>query len=238
MKPYQSLLTTLVILQVVSVLLLGAMAFLNYQGQTEVSQLRNDLVSFQEAWKQQADMPMKERLAALESRLGMRDPKADQTSAALQEQMAETSALQERFNELRNLPAPLPDGQRPPGMSGNIPAPSSPPTAAELPSPPPSPLAGLSPAEQAMAKLPVIAKISHYEPEWEFYTINKGMLDGVSPNQEFAVRRPDSYELLANVKVTSSQPEDAIVQVVRGTTKPGTAKPGIGDVLIDISKLQ
>ncbi|MDB4808978.1 hypothetical protein OAG85_03515, partial [Verrucomicrobiales bacterium] len=89
MKPYQSLLTTLVILQVVSVLLLGAMAFLNYQGQTEVSQLRNDLGSFQEAWKQQADMPMKERLAALESRLGMRDPKADQTSAALQEQMAE-----------------------------------------------------------------------------------------------------------------------------------------------------
>ena len=235
MKPYQSLLTTLVILQVVSVLLLGAMAFLNYQNQSEVSQLRNDLGSFQEAWKQQADAPMKERLAALESRLGMRDPKADQTSAALQEQMAETTALQERFNKLRNLPAPLPDGSRPPGTSAG-PGPTSPASASKLP--PPSPLAGLSPAQQAIAKLPIVATISHYEPEWEFYTIDKGLLDGVSLNREFAVRRPDSYDLLANVKVTSSQPEDAIVQIVRSTSQPGGDKPAVGDVLIDISKLK
>ena len=236
MKPYQSLLTTLVILQVVSVLLLGAMAFLNYQSQAEVAQLRNDLGDFQAAWKQQADAPMKERLAALESRLGMRDPKADQTSAALQEQMAETSALQERFNELRNLPAPLPNGGRPPGMSADLPARTPAPSAPKLP--PPSPLAGLSPAEQAIAQLPVLAEVSSYDQTWEFYTINKGQLDGIKINQEFAIRKPDSYQLLANVKVTSLQPEDAIVEVVRSTSQPGSTKPGIGDVLIDFTKLK
>ena len=237
MKPYQSLLTTLVVLQVVSVLLLGAMAFLNYQSQTEVSQLRNDLGDFQETWKQQADAPMKERLAALESKLGMRDPKADETAAALQQQMAETDALQERVNEIRNLPAPLPNGARPPGNpAANRPATTSPSAAPKLP--PPSPLAGLSLAEQAIAQLPIAAEITAYEQTWEFYTINKGQLDGIKVDQEFAVRNPDSYQLLANVKVDSLQPEDAIVQVIRSTSQPGEAKPGVGDLLLDISKLK
>ena len=239
MKRTQNTLTTLVILQVASVLLLGVMAVLNYQSQAEVGRLRADVVAFQQDWQEQmkadAELPLSERLAQVESRLGLRDTKADQTAAALQRQMQESSALAERFNALRKLPPPT-------GAEVSAPATAAPtgrPGSPALPAPKPlAPKDNLSPAEQAIAALPIVAEITDYDQNWEFYTINKGQLDGVSKEVEYAVRRKDGYELLANVKVSSLNAADGIVEVVRSTTKPGAPKPATGDLIIDISKLK
>ena len=229
MKSYQSTLTTLVVLQVISALLLGAMVVLNVQSDTA---MRKEFVDFKDDWsKTQTESAFSERMSALEARLGMRDPKADRTLAALQEQMAESSSLQQRFNELRALPAPTASE----GPSASVrPAPEG------IAEPPglPSTAPVLSTTEQAIAELPVVAEITSYDSTWEFYTINKGQLDGVQQNQELAVRQKDGFELLANVKVTSLHTEDAIVEVIRSTTQPGSAKPSVGDLLVDTSKLK
>ena len=227
MKRYQSILTTLVILQVAMVLLLGVMTILSYQSQAEVHQLRNDLAKMKEAWSDKAKAPMDERLSEIEARLGMRDSEADEASAALQHQMAQANALQQRFNDLRG------------GTSGAPPSILPPPTAAVSQQPPPSPVIdGLTPTEQAISQLPIVAEISTFDPEWQFYTINKGQLDGLRKDQEFAVRNKDGYELLANVKISRLHPQDAIAEIVKGTAKAGAPTPNAGDVLIDTSKLR
>lgn len=227
MKPYQSFLIILVILQVGAVVLLGIMTFQGHRSLMEIEELRDDLEDMEEALAERSDDSLPNRVSALEASAGMRDPDADRAAAALRAQMAEANALRERYQKSLGggaAAAPAP-------AMGDIPPPPQP----EVEEPA---MAGLSPTEQAIAKLPIVAEILSFDADWQFYTVNKGQLDGLRADQEFAVRQVDSYELLANVKVSRLHPQDAIVELVRGTTKEGAPTPSVGDVLIDISQLQ
>ncbi|MGY8687762.1 MAG: hypothetical protein ACKVHP_08520, partial [Verrucomicrobiales bacterium] len=97
---------------------------------------------------------------------------------------------------------------------------------------------GLTPTEQAISQLPVVAEIVTFDSDWQFYTINKGELDGIRADQEFAVRNKNGFELLANVKISGLHPQDAIVEIIKATAKAGAPSPAAGDVLIDTSKLR
>ncbi|MFT4640802.1 MAG: hypothetical protein ACI8T1_004135 [Verrucomicrobiales bacterium] len=236
MKRYQSILTILVILQVAMVVLLGAMTIFSYQSQTEVQQLRNDLVEIQKASAVEAESPVVERLSEIEARLGMRDSEADQATVALQQQMAQANVLKQRFNDLRGGAALGAFGAPPTSGPPSI----SPPPPATIPKQmPPSPIVdGLTPTEQAISQLPVVAEIVTFDSDWQFYTINKGELDGIRADQEFAVRNKNGFELLANVKISGLHPQDAIVEIIKATAKAGAPSPAAGDVLIDTSKLR
>lgn len=227
MKRFRNTLTTLVILQVAMVILLGVLAVLMYQSQSAVHQLRSDLAKIEEEWGEDDEDSVAKRLAALELRAGMRDPGADQAAAALQQQMAEANALRQRFDELRQ-------GGTAPGITPST-LPPSPVPAQDQSS---DMLEGLTPTEQAVAKLPVIAEILTHDSDWDFYTIDKGQLDDIKEEQEFGVRNKDAYEILANVKISRLYPEEAVVIVVNGTQKEGVPAPAPGDVLIDTSQMQ
>ena len=237
MKPYQSILGTLVILQVTVVILLSAITILSYRGQADVHQLRDDIATMKAEWTTEAESSLADRVSALEARLGMRDPEADQTAAALQQQMARADLLGERFHQLQdarsNGPAKTPP---PPPTPKPEPIPQPELIAGPEPNPPLAVPDGLTPAERANAKLPVIGKVQAFDADWQYCTIDKGRLDGIRAGQEFAVHSKDSHDLLATVKISRLEPHSAIADLVPGTWSAGSPAPAFGDLLIDTSK--
>ncbi len=232
MKSTQSTLTSLVVLQIAVTVLLAIMAVLTYQGQAEIRGLRKDLAAIQSEWDAPpSDTSIDERLKALEARIGMRDADADLTANALQAELDRTQALDQRMAQLQPKPNPPTSVDR----EASFPPSALPPGAAVAPSSGP---AGLSPQEEAIAKLPAVAKIVTYEKDWGFYTINKGELDGLQADQEFGVRQADGYTLLARLKINRLHPQDAVLDLVSGSQQAGVPTPKEGDLLVDISSLK
>lgn len=226
MNSQKNIFTTLIILQIGMVLLLGVMVILNYQAQAEIQGLRRDLAEVQGTGGA-GEPTVADRLAALELRAGMRNPRAAQATAALQRQMAEASDLQKRIDEM---------GAGSPGASS---LPKPPPILSEAGRPAPAVATPqLSPAEQAVSQLPVVAEILTYDADWRFYTISKGQLDGVRASGEYGVRKKDSFEIIARLRIDRLHPQDAVAELVKGSQNEGGPEAGPGDLLVDISSLQ
>ncbi len=226
MKQIQKSLTALIIIQLIIVMLLGATALLNRQNHEEVKRLREALVAEKAASDE--EKPLADRVAEVELRLGMRDPNAEKVSSALRDQMAQAAQLDQRFRDLQN-------GQ----ARARSPIESEETTKSPAPSPLPDTTGmDLSPQEQAIAALPVAGTITEYNEEWEFWIIDRGRFGGMAEGQQYAVRPKDAFNVLASVKVASVRPQDATIELVRGTLQDPNRKPQPGDVLVSTAGLR
>ena len=231
MKRFQSILTSLIVLQVTMVLLLGVMTVLTYQNHADVSKMLTD--SQKTAGNgENAKGPSAAWMAEVESRTGMRDPEAAKISQALNQQMAQANALDQQFNKLRiGTTAAAP----PPVLSETAP---HPPILSETTSLPTPTNESLTPAQRAIASLPAIANIVNYNEEWQFWTVDRGRFGGLKEGAEYAIRRQDNTALVGNVKITTLYPQESTVELVLATLKDPNVRPSVGDTLVDASKLQ
>lgn len=230
MKRFQNALNTLIALQVAIVLLLGVMTILSYQNQAEVQKLALQNAA---GTPDSQEKVLAERIAVLEARLGLRDPEAEAIKAQFAQAQAESEALSRRMQNVQgNAGAPVA-----PAKIGEIPGSQLPPAGSEV-EPVAAPVlpANLTEEQRQVALLPVVATLVNYDAEWAFWRVDKGRFDGLKEQQDFAVRRKGTAELIARVRISTVSAEDAIVDVIPGSATDGV-KPEIGDELVDTTKL-
>lgn len=231
MKRFQSNLTSMIMLLVAAVILLGVSTIIAYQNQIELQRLRVEITK--RAAPAPASAAPKEpateaRLAALEKRLGLNDPDVDTLKASLSREQAEAKILAEKAAAMTR-PA------RPP-VQEDVPSPTALPTE---PAPPESapPAANENSPEARFAAAPAAAVLEKYDPFWYSGQINKGRTQGIQPKQQFALRRPGTSTIIGMVNVTACEEDAAAVELVKGSLSDEKVKPQQGDELVDTKKL-
>lgn len=237
MKRVQNILTTLIVLQVAVVLLLGVMTIFSYQNREELNQLRQQWTAQAESEPEAApaDAELERRLAVIESRLGLRDPEADALKQALATEKATAATLEERLIAVRETAnAANLKGSLPPADSEEAPA-----NLTMRPLANPNPILDQpEPEEGSIGDLQPVATLTSYNTEWQFWKANVGRFDRIRKDQEFAVRKKGTDQLLARVKVASVKESECVVDLVPGTLTDPEVLPAAGDELVDTRRLQ
>ena len=119
------------------------------------------------------------------------------------------------------------------GASNSAGAPAS--TAIPRPSVPrTNPDAGLSPEEIRIRNSPAIAKVTSFDPDWGYLTINGGTENNLTQGLELAVRR--GHELLGLVKISQIYENDSEAELIgRWRRDKEMLKPRPGDDLLPYS---